>query len=283
MLERSKMTAIIITQPSKGTLTLNVSAMTVTYKPNLDATGADSFKFKVNDGLVDSNQATVSLLINEAPMAQNKVRAAVKKNTRIDINLGSKVSDADGDTLSLLISKGPEHGVLSAVTGLMVSYTPNKDYAGNDTFVYRVKDANGLYSNTAKVTMTMLNKVPKVINQVIELIQGTKKAFLLAAKDEDNKLLSVTITQKPAHGSLKLGAGLSVTYTPTINYVGTDLFKYKVNDATIDSKEAMVTITIGKKPTIEKSSGGGSTSWLLLLLVAYGLRYKKRVGYKVLP
>ena len=278
VVERSKMTATITTQPSKGTLTLNATAMTVSYTPNLDATGIDTFKFKVNDGLVDSSQATVSLLINEAPVAQDKVRAAVKKNTKIDLNLGSQVNDADGDTLSLLISQKPKHGVLSAVSGLMLSYTPNKHYAGSDSFIYRVKDVNGLYSNKAKVTLTMLNKVPTVSNQAIKLIQDTKAEFSLIAKDLDNDTLAVTITQKPAHGSLKLGTGLAVTYTPSKNYVGTDSFKYKVNDASVDSNEATVKLTMTKKvatTTPQKSSGGGSTSWFLLLLAAYGLRSRR--------
>ena len=165
----------------------------------------------------------------------------------------------------------------------MLSYTPNKDYAGSDSFVYRVKDSNGLYSNTAKVTVTMLNKIPTVTNQVIKLMQDTKKAFLLSAKDGDNDLLSVIITQKPAHGSLKLGAGLKVRYTPTKNYAGTDSFKYKVNDATVDSNEAQVQITITKKQVViekSESASGGSTSWLSLLLVAYGLRFKKSYAIK---
>jgi hypothetical protein len=277
--ERSRMTAKITVQPSKGTLTLDAAAMTVIYKPNLDATGTDSFKFTVNDGLVDSNQATVSILINEAPVVRDMVRAAVKKNTTINLNLGSKISDADVDALTLLISQKPKHGVLSVVSGLKLTYIPNKHYAGNDSFLYRVKDANGLYSNIAKVTLTLLNKTPTVSNQVIQLSQDTKKVFSLLAKDLDNDALTVTITQKPTHGSVKLVSDLTVIYTPDKNYVGTDLFKYTVNDKTIDSREATVSITMSKKAVTEKSSGGGSTSWFLLLIVVYGLRFKNNNFY----
>ena len=272
VVELSAMSVVITRQPSKGTLVLNSSAMTVVYKPNLDATGADSFKFKVNDGNIDSNQATVSLIINDAPVARDKVQAAVKKNTVLDIDLNALVTDADGDGLSLLISQKPVHGTLSTVSGLTVKYTPTANYAGDDSFVYRVKDGNGLYSNTAKVTMTMLNKVPTATNQTITLDQDTKKEFTLAAKDLDKDSLAVIITQQPKHGQLELGNGLTVKYTPTRNYSGNDSFQFKVNDSTIDSNVAKVELIIKKTVTKESSSGGGSMSWLLLLLAFLGVR-----------
>lgn len=249
--------------------------MTVVYKPNLDAIGTDSFKFKVNDGNIDSNQATVSLIINDAPVAIDKIRAAVKKNTSLDINLNASVTDADGDTLTLLISQNPVHGVLSAVSGLTVKYTPTANYAGDDSFVYRIKDAKGLYSNTAKVTVTMLNKAPTASNQTIKLDQDTQKEFTLVAKDLDKDSLTVIITQQPSHGKLELGNGLTVKYTPTKSYSGSDSFQFKVNDATVDSNVAKVKLTISKTVTQEQSSGGGSMSWLLLLLACFGVRFKK--------
>ncbi len=279
VVERSRMTATIVRQASKGTVTLNADAMTVNYKPNLNATGTDSFTFKVNDGLADSNHATVSLLINEVPVAKDQVRAAVKKNSRITINLANNVSNAEGDTLILLISKKPQHGILSAVNGLKVVYTPDKHYAGVDSFSYRVKDARGLYSDVAKVTMTLLNKAPTVkTNQEVKLIQDTKKLILLSAKDADNDTLTLKITKKPLHGSLNKGSGLAVTYSPDKNYVGSDSFSYRVSDATVDSNEATVRLTVAKKavPITEKSTGGGSISWFLFLIGVYGLRLKKR-------
>ena len=52
---------IITQQPVNGSLTLSGSSLVVAYTPNQNYIGADSFKFKVNDGQVDSNVATVQL------------------------------------------------------------------------------------------------------------------------------------------------------------------------------------------------------------------------------
>lgn len=58
----------IVTTPTKGVLNLtSTSEGTFTYKPNANATGADQFKFKVNDGLHDSLPATVTITLQQKP------------------------------------------------------------------------------------------------------------------------------------------------------------------------------------------------------------------------
>jgi|GEM_PF-1198367 len=56
----------IDTQPKSGTVKITDEAKgEFTYTPKFNATGADSFKFKANDGKADSNIATVTIMINE--------------------------------------------------------------------------------------------------------------------------------------------------------------------------------------------------------------------------
>ena len=43
------LTAIVVTQPANGTLTLNADG-SFTYTPDLNFTGADTFSYKANDG-----------------------------------------------------------------------------------------------------------------------------------------------------------------------------------------------------------------------------------------
>ena len=55
-----------ITQPpTKGTLVVQTQTGAGTYTPNAGACGTDSFKFKVSDGLCDSEEATVSITIRD--------------------------------------------------------------------------------------------------------------------------------------------------------------------------------------------------------------------------
>jgi len=77
---------IITQQPTHGTLTLATDSAFVSYKPNASYTGADSFKYKVSDGQLESNIATVSLNISAKPSpnsVSNLVNAAA---IRVDGN-----------------------------------------------------------------------------------------------------------------------------------------------------------------------------------------------------
>ena len=58
------LTFSIVSPPSKGTLSLdNATTGAYTYSSFPSATGTDSFTFKVNDGLADSNVATVTVTV----------------------------------------------------------------------------------------------------------------------------------------------------------------------------------------------------------------------------
>src|SRR3989449_7129111 len=67
------LTAVVVTGPGHGALTLNANG-SFTYTPAANFNGSDSFTYKANDGLLDSNAATVALTINpvnDAPVAAN--------------------------------------------------------------------------------------------------------------------------------------------------------------------------------------------------------------------
>lgn len=65
----------VITQPTNGTVTLNAALPGgFTYTPNANYNGPDSFTYVVNDGFVDSNEATVNITVNsvdDPPTAVN--------------------------------------------------------------------------------------------------------------------------------------------------------------------------------------------------------------------
>ena len=109
------LTYSIINNASKGLAVItNAATGAYSYTPNANATGVDSFSFKVNDGLLDSNIATVSVSIT----AVNDVTAPDSNGdgiTDVDaIALGLDPNDPDGDTdkdgLSDVIEVGGDIG-----------------------------------------------------------------------------------------------------------------------------------------------------------------------------
>ena len=117
--------------------TLSGTEPNLTYTPNLNYNGSDSFTFVANDGTVNSVLATVSIIVtpvNDIPVADNQ-NVTVTEDIAKDITLTA--SDADGDPLTFTIVSSPANGTLSG-TAPNVTYTPNLDYNGSDSFTFKV-------------------------------------------------------------------------------------------------------------------------------------------------
>nr|MBP7213503.1 ExeM/NucH family extracellular endonuclease [Anaerolineaceae bacterium] len=238
------LTYSIVAQPTHGSLSL-VSGNKFTYTPNANYFGGDSFTFKANDTKADSNIATVSITVlpvNDAPVAEDQ-NVSTDKNTSLEITLVA--SDIDGDSLTYSIRQNVSHGSLSVVDGNKVTYTPNANFSGMDSFTFRANDGS-LNSNTATVVIMVnsTNVAPVAQAQTVETDEDLAKEITLVATDGDGDTLTYAIVDEPLHGSLSLLSGNKLTYTPDENYNGPDSFTFKANDGTLDSNIAKVTINV---------------------------------------
>ena len=69
--DEDNLSVTIVDEPSNGQLgNVNPSTNTVTYTPDEDYSGEDTFTFIVNDGNIDSNEATVSITVEEEQTEQ---------------------------------------------------------------------------------------------------------------------------------------------------------------------------------------------------------------------
>lgn len=147
--------------PNNGTALVNLDG-TVTYTPDPNFFGADSFLYTVRDfngGL--SNQATVNVTVtsvNDPPVANNDA-AETKVNLPLAISVLGNDTDVD-DLLApatLQIVGTPPIGATLTVdtTNGRVNFVAGTQ--GLHTFFYRVKDLAGALSNVAKVDVTVIN------------------------------------------------------------------------------------------------------------------------------
>jgi hypothetical protein len=241
------LTAEILSGPSHGQVSL--SGLVVTYTSDADYNGSDSFTYKVSDGELESDTATVSITVtpvNDAPVANDMTETTAEDIAKaITLN----VSDIDGDTLTAEILSGPSHGQVS-VSGLDVIYLPDADYNGPDSFTYRVSDGE-LWSDSATVniTITPVNDAPVAVSFEVELQENSSVEFSLLASDVDGDTLTFSFVSGPAHGTLNC-AGVNCTYTPDARWSGTDSFIFTANDGLLDSNEATVTLNVTSLPRI---------------------------------
>ena len=243
--ETAELIYTIVTSPSNGIL--SGTEPNLTYTPNENYTGSDSFTFKVNDGAADSAPATVSISVtssNDTPVADDKP-VTTAEDTLVSITL--RGSDADGDALTFTIveGSGPGHGTLSGTAPDMI-YTPAENYTGSDSFTFTVTDGSATSAPaTVTITVTAVNDAPTADDQNIETSEDTVLPITLTGSDVDGDSLIYTIVDNPVSGTLSSLNSPELTYTPNENYTGGDSFTFIVTDTeNADSAPATVTITV---------------------------------------
>ncbi len=231
----------LVSQPANGTL--SGTAPNVTYTPNADSNGSDSFTFTVNDGTIDSAVATVTINVtpvNDAPVAVAQ-SVTTEEDTAVSITLAG--TDVDLDELSYSIVSQPANGTLSG-TVPNLTYTPVENSNGSDSFTFNVNDGTvGSVAATVSINVTPVNDLPVAVAQSVTTAEDSATAIALAGTDTEGSALSYSIVSPPANGTLS-GSAPNVTFTPAANFNGSSSFTFKVNDGTADSALATVSITV---------------------------------------
>ena len=219
-----------------------------TYTPNANHFGGDSFTFKVNDGTFNSSEATVTITVNpenDLPTA-NPLSISLNEDNVFNGNLTA--TDPEGDPLTF--SQGSvvaAKGIVSIATNGSFTYTPNFNYSGSDSFSFKANDGAG-NSADAVVTVTVngTNDTPVATPLSVSTTEDIVLNGNLVGTDPEGSMLTYSAgVIAAAHGSVSIHPTTGAfTYTPAANYNGTDSFSYKVNDGTVNSAEALVSITI---------------------------------------
>ena len=115
----------MLSQPKNGAL--SGTGANLTYTPKANYNGSDSFTFKANDGVADSNTATVSIKVdsvNDKLTVVSGQSLSVNEDEAVTITLQG--SDEDKDDLTFTVLSQPNNGVLSGA-GANSTYTPKAD------------------------------------------------------------------------------------------------------------------------------------------------------------
>jgi VCBS repeat-containing protein len=249
------LTAVKVSDPAHGTLTLNSNG-DFTYTPNANFFGADSFTYKANDVIADSNVVTVNITVsavNDPPLITQGSATSVtmsENGAPTPFSLTLNATDADGDTLTWSISTPAVNGTASASgTGAskVIGYTPNANYSGSDSFVVQVSDGNGgIDTIIVTVTVSPVNDAPVASNDTASINEDTPATINVLANDSDadGDALTPSIVTGPSKGQATVNANGTISYTPNANANGSDSLTYTVSDGTASSSAATVNITI---------------------------------------
>jgi len=217
------------------------------YTPNLNTFGDDSFNYTISDGNEGKASAKVRITvisINEAPVADAQT-VNLNEDKPVGITLGA--SDAEGDSLTYEIVEEPSYGDLSGEAPSL-TYTPNENYSGNDSFSFKVHDGQ-FDSNTATVTLDIapVNDAPVAsAGQDRDVFVGdpvTLDGSDSADLDKDALNFSWTLFSVPDGSAAALSDGSAEKPTFTPDHAGDYKVDLIVNDGEVNSPADQVVIT----------------------------------------
>jgi len=242
--------AVLNNGPANGIVTL-YSTGAFTYSPTADFYGSDTFSYKANDGLLNSNIATVTIAVtnvNDPPVAEDDAVSTPEDTPLLIAETVLLANDVnlDPDTLSVNAVNNPTNGAVALAAGT-ITFTPTADFHGTAGFDYTVSDGTLTDNGHVVVTVSSLNDAPVAVNDTASTNEDTSINILdstLLGNDTDVELdpLTVTAVGNPTNGTVALDAG-TITFTPARNFHGTAGFDYVVSDGTA-TDTGHVTITV---------------------------------------
>lgn len=133
---------------------LDGTAPLVTYVPETNFHGADSFVFKVSNGMAESVPAPVTITVtsvNDPPVAHDTVLSNAVSGP---VAIVPAADDADGDSLTFVVASNCLHGSIAGSGTRSLVYFPVVGYQGGDWFSFRASDGRAT-GNTATVFLTV--------------------------------------------------------------------------------------------------------------------------------
>lgn len=199
--------SVVITNPATGAFV---------YTPQEDVFGSDKFTFKVNDGQLDSNIATVTVEIeevNDAPSAEDGFLVVNQGETGAAVLVAG---DNDGDTLTYtLVSDASLGKVVIDENSGSYTYTPLVGAVGEDQFSFQVSDGQ-LLSNTATVKVSVVTVEPEFTVELGEVLASCN--WVRVAFDQD--FIDPVVIAKPAGDSDADPCGIQIR---NVDYSGFEI------------------------------------------------------------
>jgi VCBS repeat-containing protein len=254
--------AAVNTSGTVGNVTAWSADGSYTYDPNgqFEYLGAgesttDSFTYTVSDGRGGRDTATVTITINgvdDGPTDISLSNDSVAENQPSGTAVGDfSTADPDtGDTFtySLVSGEGDNDNASFNITGSQLQTAASFDYETKNSYSIRVRttDSGALYYEKAfNITITNANDPPVAVADNATTPENTSVTIAVLDNDydADGDTLTVVSAINGTYGSVT-NNGNNVTYTPALNFTGTDSFSYTISDGNGGADTATVNVAV---------------------------------------
>ncbi|ELF4880107.1 tandem-95 repeat protein [Vibrio parahaemolyticus] len=228
-----------------------------TISPTADWNGSETLTFTATDPSGESISQTVNFTV--APVADIVAdKATVVEDTPTIIKvLGNDTFEGDGKVVSLDANNGPANGTVSINSDGSVTYTPNDNYVGKDTFTYIVTSGGVSESTTVEVNVTPVNDAPVAKDDIATTQEDTAVTIDVLPNDTDvdgDKLSIESVSVPKEQGTVEVVDG-KLVFTPAENFNGDAEITYTVTDGALtDQATVKVTVNaVNDTPVVESN------------------------------
>jgi len=240
-----------------------------TRNPSHSFTSSGSFTVTLtvldDDGDSDSTGDSVTVTAaNTAPVADDDI-ATTNEDAPVVVQVLDGDTDADGDTLTVTAAGPATNGGVSHTTN-SVTYIPNSNFNGFDSFTYSISDGNG-GSDSATVTVTVnpINDPPVFSEDPIlggSAESGTAYSGSINGTASDVDSISLTYSEVGLPTWLVVAPDGTLSGTPSEGDVGTNFFTIQVNDGSggTDQTTLQIEVTV-PTPSVDQLATGQILTW----------------------
>ena len=136
-------------------------------------------------------------LVTNLPPVANDDSLIINEDTSTLINVTGNDIDPDGNLTpdTAVALSGPANGSLINHANGNFTYTPNLNFAGSDSFTYRVCDTDDLCDEaTVTITVTAVNDAPVAEAKTVTTDEDTPVGIILTGSDVDGDTLTFSIS-----------------------------------------------------------------------------------------
>ncbi len=237
---------------SQGTLTTYGTSGSFKFVPRKDFHGSARFRYQAAIGDNFSDWATVTITVtpvNDPPAAVDDT-ASTEEDTEVTINVLANDTDVESDRLTPSMVSGPINGTATVNADDTITYTPNANFNGTDSFTYKVNDGKD-NSNVATVIITVnsVNDPPQANNDILSTDDRKPISGNVLDNDRDVDSASLVVSNPGTYtndiGIIVLESNGKFTFTPRIGASGTFTLDYSINDDDGGTAQAQIIISVG--------------------------------------
>lgn len=170
------LSVILVVNVFHGTAVINPDN-TITYTPDPDFHGTESIVYTIQDPDGATAVGRINILINpvDDPVEPNldpvlrKDGVTIQEDETVTINALQNDIDPNGDPLTITSVQGLDDGVTVVNADNTITFTPDANFNGEESFLYNVTDGNGGHA---------IQRINVTINPVTDVYEFTNDDFV---------------------------------------------------------------------------------------------------------